>query len=134
MHAQSSEQIIEMPSASSNERSTTPVPGPTPGSPTPIPEILDIEQVAAALRCSVDAVRHIDYRELPRYNGPGRKLLFLEPEVVGYVRRNRVLPDEASREAADRLEALARDVRSSETGRSRRRSARNIVAQEAARC
>ena len=58
---------------------------------TPIPhhnqDILDIGQVAALLRCSVDTVRRIPRGDLAPRRGPGRSNLYLREDLVDYLRR-----------------------------------------------
>lgn len=85
-------------------------------------EILTIEGVAELLHCSVQTARNIPTNELPRYDGPGRRLLYLREEVVRYVRSvQRINP------AADEL---MRDIESEQlesppdSGRRRRRGRR----------
>lgn len=52
------------------------------------PDILMIEGVARLLGCSVQSVRNISATDLPRYDGPGRSLLFFKEDVLRYVRAN----------------------------------------------
>lgn len=49
-------------------------------------EILDIDQVAAWLRCSVDTVRRIPRTELMPRRGPGRAHLYLREDIIEYLR------------------------------------------------
>ena len=85
-------------------------------------DVLTVEGVADFLHCSVQAVRNVPEDVLPRYRGPGRRLLYLKEEVVNYVRhvrRNNPAADELVREIEnDLLDS------SSDSGR-RRRERRN---------
>ena len=47
-------------------------------------DILDIESVAAILKCSVDKIRRISRDELPARIGPGKKLLYHRADVLTY--------------------------------------------------
>lgn len=51
-------------------------------------DVLDIEQLAALLRCSVDHARRIPRRELPA-SRVGKKLLFLREDALAYIKRKR---------------------------------------------
>ena len=61
-----------------------------PRSPLHDPDILDIDEAAALLRCSVDTLRRIGRRELPVYRGPGRGNLYLREDLVRFVRTRRI--------------------------------------------
>ena len=50
-------------------------------------DILDIESVAAILKCSVDKIRRISRDELPARIGPGKKLLYHRADVLTYFNR-----------------------------------------------
>ncbi|WP_156907430.1 helix-turn-helix domain-containing protein [Thalassobaculum salexigens] len=66
------------------------VSGPNPELSVLFTGILNIEQAASMLHCSVDTLRRIDCDELPRYEGPGRKNLFMAEDLVRYIRRRRI--------------------------------------------
>ena len=53
-------------------------------------DILDINDVASLLRCSVDTVRRIPREELPACEGPGRPKLYLREDILTYLRGRRV--------------------------------------------
>jgi hypothetical protein len=55
--------------------------------PTPNPDqdILDIKQVAALLRCTVDTVRRIPRFDLRPRRGPGKFHLYLREDVLTYL-------------------------------------------------
>ena len=50
-------------------------------------DILDVAEVARLLRCGIDAARRIPRTELAAYQGPGKYLLYLRPDVLEYVKR-----------------------------------------------
>lgn len=49
-------------------------------------DVLDINQVAQILRCSVDTARRIPLDELPSYEGDGRHHLYFVDELKEYIR------------------------------------------------
>lgn len=48
--------------------------------------ILDINQIAQILRCSVDTARRIPLEELPSYEGDGRQHLYFRDDIERYIR------------------------------------------------
>ena len=48
-------------------------------------DVLDVLEVAAMLRCSVDTVRRIPDASLPSRVGPGKCVLYLRTDVILYV-------------------------------------------------
>lgn len=77
-------------------------------------EVLAIEGVADYLHCSVQVVRNIPVSELPRSNGPGKRLLYLRDDVIDYVRRHQTqaLPvDKNSRSLDEQIDSEADNVR-----------------------
>ena len=70
------------------------------------PDRLVVEQVAWLLCCSVDQARRIPRDELPAYQGPGKRLLYLREDVLRYmkkcpVRSQRIKLDSNVRQAAN---------------------------------
>lgn len=75
--------------------------------------ILDIEQAASLLHCSVATLRSIDLDELPRYEGPGRKNLFMADDLVSFLRGRRIKSSSGRAVASSTIDRLLRDARQS---------------------
>lgn len=75
--------------------------------------ILNIEQAASLLHCSVDTLRRIDSEELPRYDGPGRKNLFMADDLVRFLRRRRIKSSSGHAVATRTIDRLLQETRQS---------------------
>ena len=61
-------------------------------------DILDIQDVASLLRCSVDTVRRIPKNELPAIKVKGRKKIYLREDLMEYIRALRIKPSSADQD------------------------------------
>lgn len=68
-------------------------------------EVLDVVEVAAMLRCSIDTVRRISDASLPCRVGPGKCVLYLKEDVLRFVKS---LPEYGGFRGADGRETNAR--------------------------
>ena len=64
------------------------------------PDILEIEDVARILRCSVDKVRRIPKTELVARTGPGKKLLYHRADILDYFKNLPLVGNQSHNERA----------------------------------
>ena len=70
------------------------------------PDILEIEDVAKILRCSVDKVRRIPKTELVARTGPGKKLLYHRADIRNYFKNLPLAGNQSHNEKAATVSVL----------------------------